>query len=180
MARKAKRSIAYLNHRFVRWRRRYFSLPIARVRNPGTLKNIAENVGRGVRRAAWVIVLGGPPARAEILYEKNCADCLWLALTIMGSLKAAKWEIAKYGPLEEPAADKAHLSASMAAGGAVHGGVTILGKPPLDWVDLKNKPFASLHAALVCGGVGGDKALTGMADDKLPEGLIRIIVAPRP
>lgn len=61
----------------------------------------------------------------------------------------------------------------------MHGGVTMLGKPPLDWVDFK-RPFSAVHAALVCGGVGGDKALTCMADDNLPEGLIGIIVAPRP
>jgi len=119
------------------------------------------------------------PAKAEILYVRDCADCLWLAFGIMATLKGAKWEIVKYGPLEQPTGDKAHLSAAVAAGAAVQGGVTMLGKPPLDWVDFK-KPFAALHAALVCGGVGGDPALNCMADDKLPEGLIRIIVAPRP
>ena len=120
-----------------------------------------------------------PPAKAEVLYVRDCADCLWLAFGIMAALKGAKWDVVKYGPLEQPTGDKAHLSAAVAAGATVQGGVTMLGKPPLDWVDFK-KPFAALHAALVRGGVGGYPALNCMADDKLPEGLIRIIVAPRP
>jgi hypothetical protein len=273
----AKSIIANLNHRFARWRRRYLSPPIARVKKPGTLKNIAENLGRAVRLAAWVIVLGlgaeiivllvysadktrlettllilcnvaivigvlgedrfahlagdvalrqqevsdemvakmlsghmlriakaiseqikrnadprqidpvefkkyiemAPPAKVEILYSKDGADCLWLAMTMMAALKGANWEIVKYGPIEQPTGDKAHLPPAIAAGGGVHGGVTLLGKPPLDFADFK-KPFAALHGALICGGVGGDKALTTMNDDELPEGLFRIIVAPRP
>jgi hypothetical protein len=273
----AKRIIAYLSHRFVRWRRRYLSLPIARVKNPGTLKNIAEKLGKGVRLSAYVIVLGlgaeiivllayaaektrletmllilcnvvivigvlgedrfahlagdvalrqqevsdemlakmlsghmlriakaiseqikrnadprqidpvefkkyietAPPAKVEILYSKDGADCLWLAMTMMAALKGARWEIVKYGPIEQPTGDKAHLPAAVAAGGGVHGGVTLLAKPPTDFVDFK-KPFAALHAALICGGIGGDRALTTMKDDTLPEGLFRIIVAPRP
>ncbi len=273
----AKSTTAYLKHRFVRWRRRNFSLPIARVKNPGTLKNIAEKLGRGVRLSAYVIVLGlfaevivllayaaektrletallilcnivivigvlgedrfahlagdvafrqqevsdemiakmlsghmlriakeiserikrntdprqiesaefkkyiemAPPAKVEILYSREGGDCFWLAWTMMAALKSANWEIIKYGPLEQPTGEKAHLPPAVAAGGAVHGGVTLLARPPLEFIEFK-RPFGALHGALICGGVGGDKALTVMQDDKLPEGQFRIIVAPRP
>lgn len=57
-----------------------------------------------------------PPAKVEVLYVRDCADCLWLAFTITASLKAAKWEIVEYGPLEQPTGDNAHLPAAMAAG----------------------------------------------------------------
>ncbi len=120
-----------------------------------------------------------PPAKAEVLYVRECADCLWLAFSIRAMLMSAKWDIVKYEPIEEPTGDKVHLPAAMVAGGTIHGGVTIIGKPPLDWVAF-DKPFAALHAALVCGGLNGSPAVNGMSDDSLPEELIRIVVAPRP
>jgi hypothetical protein len=63
----------------------------------------------------------------------------------------------------------------MVAGGTIRGGVTIIGKPPLDWVGF-DKPFVALHAALVCGSLNGSPAVNGMSDDSLPEELIRIVV----
>jgi hypothetical protein len=120
----------------------------------------------------------GTAAKAKILYER-AGDCIFLAVCIRAALMKAGWGIPVYKPLDEPVGDKAHLSAAMAAGGGVNGGVTLLGKSPLDFVDFK-KPFAALRAALICGGVGSDSALTTMADDTLSEGLFRIIIAPRP
>jgi hypothetical protein len=59
-----------------------------------------------------------PPAKAEVLYVRECADCLWLAFSIRALLMGAKWEITEYRPLEQPTGEKAHLPAAMAAGGA--------------------------------------------------------------
>lgn len=119
----------------------------------------------------------GPPGKAEILYARQ-DGCMWLALNIHAALITAGW-VSAYRPLDEASGDKAHLSAAMAAGGGVNGGITVLAKSPLNFVDLKNDPFAALHSALILAGISGS-GLTCMEDKMLPEGLIRIIVAPRP
>ncbi|MGB7367420.1 MAG: hypothetical protein WA926_00585 [Methylovirgula sp.] len=123
-------------------------------------------------------IMGDPRAvraRAEILYVRDCPDCMILAGTIRLALLAVKWEILKFGPLEEPAGEQAHLPSAMAVKAYAHG-VTVVGKA-LAFLPFENSPVGDVHFGL---SHAMRRGVIGAKDESMPDDLVRVVVAPRP
>jgi hypothetical protein len=122
------------------------------------------------------------PSAVEILYVQECSDCRWLADNIWGYLKSANWPVSDPRPIEPPADIPSWLTDKPSAMkvGASPWGVTILTKNrPIDLADnsafncLFRGLFKSLGSGVTPGGIGGG------IEEAMPDGLIRVIVAPR-
>jgi hypothetical protein len=83
----------------------------------------------------------------------------------------------KYGPLDEPTVDKAHLPAAMSVG-ALPYGVSVVSKKPT-FLPFENSPSGDLNFALgyALGSIGG---VIGQSDETMPNDVVRVVVAPRP
>jgi hypothetical protein len=108
---------------------------------------------------------------------RECADCAYIAAVVWGMLRSCKWELLKYGPLDEPTGDKAHLPAAMSVG-AVPYGVTVVGKT-LAFLPFENSPVGDLHFA-VGHAMGTISGVIGQTDEAMPEDVVRVVIAPRP
>lgn len=81
MASRAKRTIAHLKHRWLRWSRRYLLSPIVLTSHGGRLKNIASKAAKGVRFSAWAIV-GGLCAEIIVLLIFSAGKS-WIETTLL-------------------------------------------------------------------------------------------------
>lgn len=126
-----------------------------------------------------------PGAKAEILYVRDCPDCIFLASMIWAGVKKAEWEIVRYGPLPEPKGDKSHLPAAFSVNAMPHG-ITVVSKvatflpaipqfPP----PPKDSPSGVLHFA-ICQAMGVVfTGITGQIDELMPDDTVRVVIAPR-
>jgi hypothetical protein len=116
-------------------------------------------------------------AKVEILYVRECSDCAFLAAVLWGALTACKWEVQKYGPLVEPAGDKAHLPTAMSVG-ALPYGVSVVSKKPA-FLPFESSPSGDLHFA-VGYALGTISGVVGQPDEAMADDVVRVVVAPRP
>jgi hypothetical protein len=115
---------------------------------------------------------GKPTAKVEIWYVSECSDCHWLATWLAGGLLAAGWEIDQGKPLPIPPATSGidTSGAPAAAKGGQPWGVSVLPS------DDSNPAAVALREVLM----NEWKRLGGGKADDLPDGVVRITVAPRP
>lgn len=116
-------------------------------------------------------------AKVEVLYVRDCPDCMTLAAFIRLALLGAQWEVLKYGPLEEPTGEQAHLSSAMAVKGYSYG-VTVVGKAP-SYLPFENKPYGDLNFAINFA-LGETNGVIGSKDESMPDDVVRVVIAPRP
>jgi outer membrane murein-binding lipoprotein Lpp len=115
---------------------------------------------------------GKPTAKVEIWYVSECSDCHWLATWLAGGLQAAGWTIVQGKPLPIPPAPIPFDSsgAPAAAKGGQLWGVSVLPS------DGSNPAAVALSEVLL----NEWKRLGGGEASDLPDGVVRITVAPRP
>ncbi len=115
----------------------------------------------------------GPQSRAEVLYIEECPDCAWLALSIAALLNAAGWALSAIPPMP---LRKENLSVASAVG-VLPRGITVLAKKPTSFDVFGGDPFNTVYFA-IAQSLGGTPDLMAQVDENLPDGFVRIIVAP--
>lgn len=123
------------------------------------------------------ILASADPGTVEIMYVQECTDCAWLAAFLQGLLENAKWTIANAGPIDAEAAAKGPFRKYSTAI-SVHAnpwGITLVTKGP---APDKDAPRDALLRALT-NSFGGGAAVGGNGDNEMPEGLVRLVIAPK-
>jgi hypothetical protein len=116
---------------------------------------------------------GKPTAKVEIWYVSECSDCHWLATWLAGGLLGAAWRIDQGKALPIPPSKEGPLDGSGAPAASKGGqpwGVSVLPS------DGSNPAAEALREVLL----NEWKKLGGGKAHDLPDGVVRITVAPRP
>ena len=137
-------------------------LELQKLQNPRTI--LPDKLSEGLA--------GKPRAKVEIWYVSECSDCHWLANWLSAGLLQAEWTLEQGKPLPIPAGPNSAGSTgapAMTKGGQPWG-VSVLP------ADSSNPAAVALSGVLLkeLGKLGGGKA------SDLPDGVVRLIVAPRP
>lgn len=144
------------------------------------LEQVRQKVApRKIDGNAFLEVLKGKPkATVEIMYLKDDPDSINLSTDLIGLLSKAGWTIESWKPIppENPEGEvKAPIPSAMAFGGQTSG-ITIVAKVIPETVGKElDIPFRALWAAIV----KSTGRVYGGRDPSLPEGKLRIIVAPK-
>jgi hypothetical protein len=115
---------------------------------------------------------GKPKGTASIMYVENCTDCEWLAHWILAGLRSTEWALANEKPVPLRAAPEGTAMGSPAVTqGGQPWGVSLVAN-----TQAEGSPESSLRSAFLnlLGRLGG-----GVVKE-LPDGFVRVIVAPRP
>jgi len=117
---------------------------------------------------------GKPTAKVEIWYVSECSDCHWLATWLSAGLAQAGWNIAEGKPLAIPVPKEPSpidgTGGPAASKGGQPWGVSVLP------ADGSNPAAEALRGVLL----SEWKKLGGGKASDIPEGVVRITVAPRP
>jgi hypothetical protein len=115
---------------------------------------------------------GKPTGKAVVVYVKECVDCEWLADWIWVGLHEAGWELADGRPSSLPAVLEGSIPSSPAAVARGHPwGVSVVANTNED---------GSAQSALMWAMTQQLGHAAGGIDKSLPDGLVRVVVAPRP
>jgi type II secretory pathway component PulM len=111
-----------------------------------------------------------PKGTASVMYVENCTDCEWLATWIFAGLSSAGWTMANEKPISLSAGTGGGMNSPAVLQGGQPWGVSVLPS------DGSNPAAVALSEVFLreFGRLGGGKAFD------LPDGVVRIIVAPRP
>ena len=126
------------------------------------------------------ILKQSPPAKAEVLYVRECSDCSWTAQFIGSFLNTAGWT-AVWAPIDEKkaAAGPWRLQPIAVSVKGYPWGITVVAKD-ITPENLQGPKGASIRA-LFDGLFASYKPSVTMAfDDSLSDDLIRVVVAPKP
>jgi hypothetical protein len=120
---------------------------------------------------------GVPKAKVEILYVKECSDCFWVAQWLSDGLKHENWDhtVGPIIPPDNPTGQAASLPSAILVRGQPWG-VTVVG--PYDAVVNNELKFRGLFSAVAASLDGS--VTTGTSDPNMPDGSLRIVVAPKP
>jgi hypothetical protein len=144
-----------------------------------------------LNRDAFLRILAGQPKlRVEIMFKPEDEVAYFVADQLGGLLKEAGWEILCNRALTETDAiapkDSIGTPLVMRAGGTSTNGITMIGnKPPMAVKPPFRRSFDALNLALLMALNTGTKAMpmdaggTFAPDPKMPDDVVRFIVAPR-
>lgn len=114
-----------------------------------------------------------PKGKAIVLYVKECSDCEWLSFWLVAGLHHSGWELANSAPMPlPPTAVNSILSSPAASAGGQPWGVSVVANTNADG-SVQSALMWALTRLLGENGHGG-------VDKTLPDGFVRVIVAPRP
>ena len=113
-----------------------------------------------------------PKGTATVLYVKECSDCEWLAYWLVAGLQQSGWALTNTPTPLPPAPVSSVLSSSAAAAGGQAWGVSVIANTNADG----SAQSALMWAVIKLLGENGH----GGVDKALPDGFVRVIVAPRP
>ena len=139
----------------------------------------------GPRAIAWgafaTAIKGQPAGNAEILYLRDVPDALSLADTIRALLISADRKVALARPNPDtPATSSSPTPLAMTVGGQPSGITVVASRIPVDETAPLTKEYGALMEALSLGLDVGIAEVYGGRDPTMPEGLLRIVVGPRP
>jgi hypothetical protein len=114
-----------------------------------------------------------PKGKAAVLYVKECSDCEWLASWLVAGLQQSGWGLTNSTSMPlPPAAVNSVLSSPAASAGGQPWGVSVVANTNADG-SAQSALMWALTKLLGENGHGG-------IDKTLPDGVVRVIVAPRP
>jgi hypothetical protein len=123
---------------------------------------------------------GVPPAKVQVLYVRECTDCAWVAQFITSFLETARWE-SGVSPIDEAAAATGPFRqySSPLSVRAYPWGITILAKDvsPEVFDSPKGASLKALFDALL---KSFHPSVSMAFDKELADGLLRVVVAPKP
>lgn len=123
---------------------------------------------------------GAPPRNVEVLYVRECSDCSWVAQFIGSFLNTATWK-ATWAPIDEKAAATGpwRMQPSAISVRGYPWGITIVANDisPEVYDGPKGVSLKALFEALLASYA---PSVTMALDREMPDGLIRVVVAPKP
>jgi hypothetical protein len=113
-----------------------------------------------------------PKGKAGVLYVKECSDCEWLAGWLITGLQQSGWELINSSPMPlPPVAINSVISSPAAVAGGQPWNVSVVANTNAEG-SVQSVLMWAMTKLLGHGGGGIDKAL--------PDGVVRVIVGPRP
>jgi hypothetical protein len=114
---------------------------------------------------------GKPTAKGEIMYAKECSDCLWLSQLISIDMEDADWEMSHTPPQPLPPSTS-EFPAAIEAGG-LSWGISVVSS------SLSADTPAQLALAGALSRVLGTRVYLGR-NTRMPGDVVRVVVPPRP
>jgi len=140
-----------------------------------------NSIPRSINVSAFAERLAGaPPAKLEIRYVRQCADCESLSFWLSEALKKARWPVDPPIPIDPQNGDWVRIVQSLHAQSS---GVTVVfDSPDKITADPKSSIGALMGALMHSLGFnfsGYDVNTRGGVDSTMPSELIRIVIAPK-
>jgi hypothetical protein len=122
-------------------------------------------------------IAGAAPGRADVLYSRECANCLWLAQWVSALLGEAGWRVNGSEPTAQASAAPPP-SPKLASVGKQGWAITVVARDP-SWLPLEKsvRPYAALMTALSTS-LGRSVVLSEEKEAALADDHVKIKIAP--
>jgi hypothetical protein len=124
---------------------------------------------------------GASAGTVEILYAKECSDCFFCAGWICAWFEGSGWKLTRFEPLIS-SSDMWFDAFSTMSVGADPWGVSVIAKNPVATISAAPADRSPWMAAFLAvkSSLEPYASVNGKGDPKMPDGLVRVVVAPRP
>lgn len=159
-----------------------FDEGISRRQNEEIIALRKNGIARSINVSAFSKRLeGAPPARVEIRYVVACSDCESLSFWLSEAIKGAHWSVDPLIPIDPP--DRNWVRAVGHLHAQSPGITVVINSPDKISADPATSSLAALlralSQALGFNFAGFDASVWGGVDVTMPDGLIRVVVAPK-